>query len=156
MIDTAGLGAVTAQHRQVFLAHAAVGKLCGQLPRDVGGQAEQQHPRGGFVQPVHRIHPLTQLVSYLLQREAGFMPVDGTAVHQQTAGLVDCHQLLIAIDHFAGPLLLHRRWHRHLFLTALAGTIASQQPIHKHSGGNKCPGASHHLVISVPAPIMNP
>ena len=48
---------------------------------------------------------LANLVPHQLQGKTCLVPVDGTAMHQQARWLVDRHQILILVDHLAGPIV---------------------------------------------------
>lgn len=98
MIDEAAGRWPAAHHRQIALVHPLRLELLTEMAGGVGVEGEQQHPGGTLVEAMHRLNPAAELIAQQLDREAGFMAIDGTAVHQQPGGLVDGDQVLILID----------------------------------------------------------
>jgi hypothetical protein len=70
-----GLGRPAAHQRQVPLAHCLAHEGHTQRPGGIGMQGQYQHAAGAFVEAVHRMHPLADLVAQRLHHPPGFAGV---------------------------------------------------------------------------------
>ena len=98
MVDNAGLGWPAADDGEVVFSQLVALELAADLARAVGIEREQQHAGGALVEAMQGMHPPADLVAQQLHGEARFMAVDVAAVHQQSGGLVDGDQAVVAVE----------------------------------------------------------
>ena len=105
-----------AHHGEVFLVGFVLQKRLGQSACGRGVQAHHEDAAGAFVETVHGVDMLAELIAHGLDHEAGFACVQPGAVDQPAGGLVDRDHVFIAPDQVergeraAGDVGGHRVW----------------------------------------------
>ena len=69
-----------------------------QYARHVAVQRKQQHSGGAFVEPVHGVDLVPDLVAQHLQRKTGFVAVERAAMHQQPGRFVNGDKVIVAVE----------------------------------------------------------
>ena len=109
-VDVCRLGCPAAHERQVTLGDLLGSKGGRQRGRYRRIEREHQDARGTAIEAMHGIDPLPQLVAQALHHHVA-VTATRHAMHQHPGGLLDCHQVHIAMQHGQGhraALIPHR------------------------------------------------
>jgi hypothetical protein len=98
VIDHPRLGGMTAHDSDVGFRHVLPFECPAYEGCGLAIEREQQHARSAFVEPVHGVHLLPDLVAKHLHRKTLLVRVDDRTVHEQPGRLVDRDQSVVAVE----------------------------------------------------------
>lgn len=89
---------MSANDRPIEFFYNSLLELLPELASDFPAKPKQQYARGASIEAMGGPHVLANLVAQNLNRKARFVAIDFRTVDEQAGRLVDCDQMLVAVE----------------------------------------------------------